>query len=84
MSLDLARFTAEPPHYGWSTGLRPTPSSLPYGEPGPEPARGLHLAVCRDGPPVGHVVVNPWRGVAGIYAMGVADAHGAGESAGRW
>ena len=23
---------------------------------------------------MGHVVVNPWRGVAGIYAMGVADA----------
>ena len=52
----------------------PYPRGLPYAERGPDPAAVSHLAVCKQGQPVGHVVVNPWRGVAGIYSMGVAES----------
>lgn len=34
----------------------------------------VHLSVSVDGAVAGHAVVNPWRGVAGIYSMGVAPA----------
>jgi ribosomal protein S18 acetylase RimI-like enzyme len=54
---------------------RPDPADrrLPYTSPRPDPVRTHHLAVRLDGSTVGHVVVNPWRGVAGIYNMGVAE-----------
>jgi ribosomal protein S18 acetylase RimI-like enzyme len=48
---------------------------LPYTSPMPDPARTHHLAVCAEGRTVGHVVVNPWHGFAGIYNMGVAEDH---------
>jgi GNAT superfamily N-acetyltransferase len=47
---------------------------LPYAVPGPDPPGVHHLGVRRDGETLGHVVVNPWRGVAGIYSMGVVPA----------
>jgi ribosomal protein S18 acetylase RimI-like enzyme len=48
---------------------------LPYTSTRADPARTHHLAVRAGGQNVGHVVVNPWRGFAGIYNMGVADEH---------
>lgn len=50
------------------------PRELPYWTPRADPARVTHLAVRDHTEIVGHVVVNPWRGFAGIYNMGVADA----------
>ncbi len=47
------------------------PRDLPYAV-GRRPAPARHLAVLEGDRPVGHVVVHPWRGVAGIYDMGVA------------
>jgi GNAT superfamily N-acetyltransferase len=74
MALDLAGLTDERSTLRVIDRPSPYPGSLPYGEPGPDPPAVLHLAVCTDGRPVGHVVVNPWRGIAGIYSMGVAEA----------
>jgi GNAT superfamily N-acetyltransferase len=51
-----------------------TGEELPYTVPGPDPAGVHHLAVRHDGETLGHVVVNPWRRVAGIYSMGVVPA----------
>jgi GNAT superfamily N-acetyltransferase len=48
---------------------------LPYTSPRADPARTHHLAVRVAGENVGHVVLNPWRGFAGIYNMGVAEEH---------
>jgi GNAT superfamily N-acetyltransferase len=74
MALDLARLTDERSTLQVIDRPSPYPGSLPYSERGPDPPAVSHLAVCKDGRPVGHVVVNPWRGVAGIYSMGVAEA----------
>ena len=49
------------------------PNDLPYASAGPLPRAAHQLVVLAGGRPVGHVAVNPWRGVAGIYDMGVAD-----------
>jgi GNAT superfamily N-acetyltransferase len=49
------------------------PDDLPYASAGPLPRAAHRLVVLAGGRPVGHVVVNPWRGIAGIYDMGVAD-----------
>ena len=48
---------------------------LPYAERHSDPRQVHHLAVREDGVTVGHAIVNPWRGVAGLYAMGVAETH---------
>src|SRR6202023_3388229 len=48
---------------------------LPYTSPRADPERTHHLAVRAAGENIGHVVVNPWRGFAGIYNMGVAESH---------
>ena len=47
------------------------PRALPYASSRPLPPAARHLAVREAGEMVGHVVVNPWRGCAGIYDMGV-------------
>jgi ribosomal protein S18 acetylase RimI-like enzyme len=49
------------------------PNDLPYASAAPLPRAARRLVVLAGGRPVGHVVVNPWRGIAGIYDMGVAD-----------
>ena len=49
------------------------PGDVPYASPGPYPRAARHLAVREGGRIAGHVVVHPWRGVAGIYDMGVAE-----------
>jgi GNAT superfamily N-acetyltransferase len=49
------------------------PDDLPYASAGPLPHAAQRLVVLAGGRAVGHVVVNPWRGIAGIYDMGVAD-----------
>src|SRR5438445_12558856 len=49
----------------------PYPDDLPWASSLPDPPRLRHLAVRRGGATVGHVLVNPSRGAAGIYAMGV-------------
>jgi GNAT superfamily N-acetyltransferase len=45
------------------------PADLPYA--GTAPPEAHHLAVRHNGRIAGHIVVNPWRGTAGIYDMGV-------------
>jgi GNAT superfamily N-acetyltransferase len=47
------------------------PERLPYRPSGPLPARAHHLAVRRGRRIIGHATVHPWRGMAGIYSMGV-------------
>jgi GNAT superfamily N-acetyltransferase len=49
------------------------PGDVPYASPRPYPRAARHLAALEDERVVGHVVVNPWRGVAGIYDMGVVE-----------
>lgn len=53
----------------------PADRLLPYTSPRPDPVRTHHLAVRAGGDNVGHVVLSPWRGFAGIYNMGVAEEH---------
>jgi ribosomal protein S18 acetylase RimI-like enzyme len=48
---------------------------VPYADGGGDPRAVRHLAARRAGQTVGHVIVNPWRGIAGIYSMGVAEKH---------
>jgi ribosomal protein S18 acetylase RimI-like enzyme len=48
---------------------------LPYMSARPDPVHTHHLAVRDRDVTVGHVMVNPWRGIAGIYNMGVAESH---------
>ena len=74
MALDLAHLSDERSTLEVIDRPSPYPRGLPYAERGPDPAAVSHLAVCKQGQPVGHVVVNPWRGVAGIYSMGVAES----------
>lgn len=47
---------------------------LPYMSIRADPGHTHHLAVRADGQTAGHVVVNPWRGIAGIYNMGVVES----------
>ena len=72
MALDLARAPGDPTA---AHTVVPAPDALPRDLPyavGRRPAPARHLAVLEGDRPVGHVVVHPWRGVAGIYDMGVA------------
>jgi GNAT superfamily N-acetyltransferase len=72
MALDLAAAPAEPGEHDVVPAAGDPPRDLPYASARPDPRAARHLAV-RDhgGRTVGHVVVNPWRGIAGIYDMGV-------------
>jgi ribosomal protein S18 acetylase RimI-like enzyme len=47
---------------------------LPY-RTATDPAHVRHLSVRVRGETVGHVIVNPWRGSAGIYNMGVVPSY---------
>jgi GNAT superfamily N-acetyltransferase len=72
MALDLARLPREEPAHAVGAAAGALPRDLPYAGSLPTPPAARHLAVREDGRTVGHVVVNPWRGSAGIYDMGVA------------
>ena len=69
----LAVDDAPDPHPGYEVvAVRgPYPEGLPYATDEPDPPQAVHLGVRRGGRIAGHVVVNPWRGVAGVYSMGV-------------
>jgi GNAT superfamily N-acetyltransferase len=72
MALDIAAAPAGEPGHEVGPAPGDLPRDLPYASARPDPPAARHLAV-RDGGgrTVGHVVVNPWRGIAGIYDMGV-------------
>lgn len=53
----------------------PYSDDLPYAPAGSSPPATFTLGVRADGVTVGRVAVNPWRGIAGIYSMGVAESH---------
>lgn len=75
MALELNRLPVEDQRYEIvSHGAGSDPSELPYRTLA-DPARVRHLAVRDGGKAVGHVIVNPWRGHAGIYNMGVVESH---------
>ena len=71
MALDLARLPDEEPAHSVVPARGEAPRDLPYACARPDPPAVRHLAVIERGRTVGHVVVNPWRGYAGIYDMGV-------------
>jgi hypothetical protein len=74
MAVALDRLPAEESEFQIVT-FRPGPGDrlLPYTSSNPDPVRTRHLAV-RDGErTIGHVMINPWRGSAGIYNMGVVE-----------
>jgi ribosomal protein S18 acetylase RimI-like enzyme len=76
MALELARLPADDTHHHVVVRRGPIPGDVPYGGGETDPPAAVHLAVRADGGAiVGHAVVNPWRGVAGIYSMGVSPAH---------
>jgi GNAT superfamily N-acetyltransferase len=71
MAVDLARLPDEDSAHRVVPACGPYPRELPYAGARPAPPAARHLAVVEQGRTVGHVVVNPWRGCAGIYDMGV-------------
>ena len=71
MALDLAPAPAAAGEYEVVPAPDELPPDLPYASTRPDPPAARHLAVRDRGRAVGHVVVNPWRGIAGIYDMGV-------------
>jgi GNAT superfamily N-acetyltransferase len=74
MAIDLARVPDPDPRHDIAVGHVPIPAGVPYGgDPDAPPA--VHVSVSLDGAVAGHAAVNPWRGVAGIYSMGVDPAH---------
>lgn len=72
MALDLAYLPDKEPARPVLAARADEGRDLPYAHSGPDPRGVHHLAVVEDGRTIGHVVVNPWRGHAGIYDMGVA------------
>lgn len=73
MAWDLTALGSEaPPAHQVSAAEPPYAEDVPYVWEGFEVPDSFHLGVRADGATVGHLVVNPWRGVAGIYNMGVA------------
>jgi ribosomal protein S18 acetylase RimI-like enzyme len=72
MALDLQRVPDRAPRHTVVAAPGDAPRDVPYAGEQPVPPPARHLAVVESGRTVGHVVVNPWRGFAGIYDMGVA------------
>jgi ribosomal protein S18 acetylase RimI-like enzyme len=74
MALDLGRVPEPDPRHAVAVGRVEIPGDVPYGgDPDAPPA--VHISISIDGRIAGHAAMNPWRGVAGIYSMGVAPAH---------
>src|SRR5919197_2395111 len=71
MALDLARLPGGEPGHAIVEGHGEEPHDLPYASSRPHPPAARRLAVVERGRTVGRVIVNPWRGFAGIYDMGV-------------
>jgi GNAT superfamily N-acetyltransferase len=71
MALELAELPEAEPGYDVVPARTADPSDLPYGSSGATPRPAQRLVVIEDGRTVGGVTVNPWRGYAGIYDMGV-------------
>jgi GNAT superfamily N-acetyltransferase len=71
MALDLTRLPNEEPAHAAVPTHGERPRDLPYAGSRPDPPAARHLAVVEHGRMVGNVAVNPWRGYAGIYDMGV-------------
>lgn len=76
MALDLAQLPDDDTQHDVVVRRGPIPGDVPYGVGQIDPPAALHLAIRAEGGAiVGHAVVNAWRGVAGIYSMGVSRAH---------
>jgi GNAT superfamily N-acetyltransferase len=75
MAVQVGRVAPPPGRHEVVPAMPPYASDLPYRSTGPDPRAVVHLGVRRDDQVIGHVAVHPWRGVAGLYAMGVAPAH---------
>ena len=75
MALDLARTPDDDGRHNVIVRHGRIPKDVPYASGEIDPPATVHLAVHVEGQIVGHAAVNPWRGVAGIYSMGVAPAH---------
>jgi GNAT superfamily N-acetyltransferase len=74
MALDLARLPEADERHRVTSGHVGIPDDVPYGgDPDVPPA--VHMSIAVDGHIAGHAAMNPWRGVAGIYSMGVSTAH---------
>jgi ribosomal protein S18 acetylase RimI-like enzyme len=74
MALDLVRLPLLDARNDVRIGYAEIPDDVPYGgDPDAPPA--VHLSIAVDGHIAGHAAMNPWRGVAGIYSMGVSPAH---------
>jgi GNAT superfamily N-acetyltransferase len=83
MALDLADLPDEEPAHAVMPAPGDHPPGLPYAGTRPSPPAARHLAVVERDRTVGHVVLNPWRGYAGIYDMGVLPhrrRHGVGRA----
>ena len=75
MAADLASIPDDPvPHEVVPLGDVMLPDDLPNPLHGPFPRACLRLGVMNGPNVIGHVAMNPWRGTAGIYAMGVVPA----------
>jgi ribosomal protein S18 acetylase RimI-like enzyme len=75
MALDVDRVAGTPPGHDVEQRRGPIPEDVPYGAGDTDPPATVHLVVRAGGAVAGHVAVNPWRGIAGIYSMGVSPPH---------
>jgi ribosomal protein S18 acetylase RimI-like enzyme len=74
MAIDLDGSSQETPSTRYAVELAAPPyaKTLPYAPRGRDPGGSVRLGVRLKKKVIGHVVVNPYDGVAGIYSMGVA------------
>jgi GNAT superfamily N-acetyltransferase len=72
MGIDLGSEPETPADVEVERATAPFAETLPYLDDLPLPPAAVHLGVRARGKVVGHVVVFPLDGVAGIYSMGVA------------
>jgi GNAT superfamily N-acetyltransferase len=75
MAVDLARLPDLELEHAVVPGRSGDARGVPYATSRPDPPAARRLAVRLEGRTVGHAVVNPWRGFAGIYDMGVLPSH---------
>jgi GNAT superfamily N-acetyltransferase len=71
LGLELARLPDEEPSWRIEGPAEAYPRELPYRPHRAEPRAFVELTVRVRGAVVGRAVLNPWRGVGGIYSMGV-------------
>jgi ribosomal protein S18 acetylase RimI-like enzyme len=75
MARPLEQVPDPPPAHSVTSSEPPYADDLPYAPERADPPGMFGLGIRIDGTTVGHVAINLWHGIAGIYSMGVSAAH---------